>query len=745
MNRLLLILALLFLSLQGIGQYHPDWAFHIGREFRDFEPQVLSVDNKDNCYIAGNNGTYFDFDPTHEEAYLQPDQSPKETPYIACYDSTGQYKWAYGWIGSNSNLIFKDIKFDSQDGMYVWAFVSGKLDYSFEESDTTELDPMGQVNVLVHYDSNQQLQWVHQFSTNYQINEIKILDDQIWIAGAITDSAYIDIINDDQQHIVTDGLPNYLNSDGLIAIYDTSLNLLTHTILNSPTEDRLIAFDITEDKLIGIVQVGQGLANSIDSIRIDNVMIPFDQNADRMIIRMDHNLQLLTVIDSAYSGSFSNNGVLTDDEFGFLVWNSNQLDWYGWDNSILVENQGENIFQDISITDIQANKETNVIYFIGNFPSNTKLVRLTDNADITPTGTQQLFNEIDFDDFNLIPSEISGAFSLLAISPLGTPYTVSPFAESIVLFSNDFLEYSFPGTHTNAAVARFVKYCHPPLLNSISPLEKKHCGFGPTELEVSASGTGLRYSWFEGVEDLEDIIYEAVGFGYEYRGTTSPYLLTTIPNAIGSTDTLTYYCYISSYCTGDTLTPTSEHRITPKAEPFIYVSNNDLSVGDSVTLYTDISYDPPANYQWFGNNIPLFDNSVFQNTTSDSLIIINARAYHSGQYYLRITPTECPELKGESNPTTITIALPIGLEETYSDQGAAIFPIPATDKLNIIHPSANIQSVSVYDMLGNQLQVKTNHETSRETILNIADLETGNYVLDVLTQGGTQRLQIFKN
>lgn len=745
MKRFLFIFVVLLFSLDCISQHHPDWAFHIGRRFRDFKPQVLAIDNHDNCYIAGKNGTFFDFDPSHQEAYLHPDQSPKETPYIACYDSTGRYKWAYGWIGSNSSLVFKEINFDSNDGMYIWAFTSGKLDYSFEESDTTELDPMSQVNVLVHYDNNQKLQWVHQFSMNYQINKIKIVDDQIWIAGAITDSANVDIVNHDQQHIVTDGLPAYLNSDGLIAVYDTSLNLLAHTILNSPSEDRVIAFDITEDKLIGVVQVGQGLATSSDSINIDNNLIPFDQNADRMIIRMDHNLQLLSVIDSAYSGSFSNNGVLADDEFGFLVWNPTQLDWYGWNNKTLVENQGENIFQDISITDIQANKETNAIYFIGNFPLNTRLVRLTDNADITLTGTAQLFNEIHFDDFTLTKSEISGAFSHLTISPLGTPYTVSPFAESIVLFSNDFKEYSFPGTHTNAAITRFVKYCHAPILDSISPLEIEHCGFGTTELEVSASGTGLRYSWFEGVEDLEDIIYEAAGFGYEYRGTSSPYLLTTIPNAIVGMDTLYYYCQISSSCSGDTIIPESQHRIIPKAEPFIYVSNTDLNIGDTITLYTDISYDPPANYQWFGNNIPLFDNSAFQNTTGDSLIITHAETFHSGQYYLRITPIECPELNGESNPTTITIAFPIGLEENYSDQEAFIFPIPATDEVTIIHPTALITSINMYDVLGNQQPINITQNSNGEATLHIRNLETGNYILDVTTQEGTQRLQIFKN
>ncbi len=122
-----------------------------------------------------------------------------------------------------------------------------------------------------------------------------------------------------------------------------------------------------------------------------------------------------------------------------------------------------------------------------------------------------------------------------------------------------------------------------------------------------------------------------------------------------------------------------------------------------------------AVYQWLDcdNNfaiIPGETNSSYTATTN-------------GNYAVSVTENSCTD-------TSVCLTVTgIGLVE-ISANNVRIFPNPANKEL-IINSTYTVESINVYDQLG-QIVI-----TSNSTKLNVAKLETGVYLVKIVTSGGT--------
>ncbi|MFT6283244.1 MAG: hypothetical protein ACJA0U_003386, partial [Salibacteraceae bacterium] len=79
----------------------------------------------------------------------------------------------------------------------------------------------------------------------------------------------------------------------------------------------------------------------------------------------------------------------------------------------------------------------------------------------------------------------------------------------------------------------------------------------------------------------------------------------------------------------------------------------------------------------------------------------------------------------------------IGINEITDE--ISIFPNPAADVLNVV-VDAQVSNVTIYNIAGNVVL----NEVNPSTEINIADLSSGAYIVEVSTINGVSRIQIMK-
>ena len=80
-----------------------------------------------------------------------------------------------------------------------------------------------------------------------------------------------------------------------------------------------------------------------------------------------------------------------------------------------------------------------------------------------------------------------------------------------------------------------------------------------------------------------------------------------------------------------------------------------------------------------------------------------------------------------------------GIEENYFDANISFYPNPATTNLMIDLSALKDLKVmlQVVDMQGKQVKKTESVSVSSKTMLDINELSTGNYMLNVITKEGT--------
>ena len=90
---------------------------------------------------------------------------------------------------------------------------------------------------------------------------------------------------------------------------------------------------------------------------------------------------------------------------------------------------------------------------------------------------------------------------------------------------------------------------------------------------------------------------------------------------------------------------------------------------------------------------------------------------------------------------TYTSTYTLLANESFTNEKVLIYPNPVSDAINIVAKS-NMKSVALYDIQGRQVQ--THIVNSSQATIDLSDLQTGNYILKVYTEGGTAIKKIQK-
>jgi hypothetical protein len=129
-------------------------------------------------------------------------------------------------------------------------------------------------------------------------------------------------------------------------------------------------------------------------------------------------------------------------------------------------------------------------------------------------------------------------------------------------------------------------------------------------------------------------------------------------------------------------------------------------------------------------NLPFNDATndgyvVFKIKTKSTLVVGNTISNLANIYF----DYNFPIITNTATSTFQTLA-----NNTFNlDNYLSLSPNPAKDILNLnIQDFENIQSISIYNMLGQLVQITTNPSNS----INVADLKTGNYIIKLHTEKG---------
>lgn len=98
---------------------------------------------------------------------------------------------------------------------------------------------------------------------------------------------------------------------------------------------------------------------------------------------------------------------------------------------------------------------------------------------------------------------------------------------------------------------------------------------------------------------------------------------------------------------------------------------------------------------------------------------------------------------GENSPTSSVLCLTIGVDETEDEMEIGMYPVPASDFLNIKLPSEGNYTASVYSVDGKMVYSETINSSNAQ--LNIQDLVAGMYLLELNNDGQIWTSKFLKN
>ena len=154
-----------------------------------------------------------------------------------------------------------------------------------------------------------------------------------------------------------------------------------------------------------------------------------------------------------------------------------------------------------------------------------------------------------------------------------------------------------------------------------------------------------------------------------------------------------------------------------------------VSIEFTVTNYDD-DYD---YYLDFGAGFPL--------TMEDGQVTVSFNFPGSHTIIISYTDEECGG-EAEFVITLDSLFAPVGISEN-THLNATIYPNPAHNTLTV-ESASPIREITVYDMAGHVVMVETCHGTSLQQVINTASLTDGIYILNIVTEHGTQAKKFVK-
>jgi hypothetical protein len=201
-------------------------------------------------------------------------------------------------------------------------------------------------------------------------------------------------------------------------------------------------------------------------------------------------------------------------------------------------------------------------------------------------------------------------------------------------------------------------------------------------------------------------------------GTSSNYswccgLGTTNPVTVSPTVTTTYT--VTGTLSGSTSTTFITVNVTPNPSITITATPDPISSGSSSTLTASGA----GIYSWCCN-FDTINPKVVSPTTATSYTV---------------TGTDC---NGCTNSANIAVNIITGIKTIDASTSISIYPNPASGVIQVISERYSVNSVEIYNLLGEKIYTSPITVNRLPITINIADFPNGVYVVEVRTEKGIE-------
>jgi hypothetical protein len=170
-----------FGKLDANGNYI--FANHINGKSNAYD---IVLDKLGRIYIVGEFTQTVDFNPSLVTNNLSASGGASgASGFIARYDNSGNYNWAFRNGGSTTLASFQSLDVDSSGNIYIVGFSNGTIDLDFSVATNNFTSSFGG-GYLLKCDSSLAYQWAHMIAGTVQFNpafEVKVSNNKVYMTG----------------------------------------------------------------------------------------------------------------------------------------------------------------------------------------------------------------------------------------------------------------------------------------------------------------------------------------------------------------------------------------------------------------------------------------------------------------------------------------------------------------------------------------------------------------------------------
>ncbi len=200
------------------------------------------------------------------------------------------------------------------------------------------------------------------------------------------------------------------------------------------------------------------------------------------------------------------------------------------------------------------------------------------------------------------------------------------------------------------------------------------CSGSAVSLSVGASGAGLTFQWYNGINPLSN--------GGSISGATTA-TLTINPINLGQAST-DYYCVVSGTCTPSVSSNNAEiiviENVIISTQP---TTSQTLCTGDTAT-FSVVATGAGLTYQWYKGATALVDSAIILGATTDTLTLSSLVSADAGtDYYCLVSGTSPCSAVSSANATlninqSAAIATQPQLSQNICESGSVNLSVTAT-------------------------------------------------------------------
>jgi Secretion system C-terminal sorting domain len=691
-----------------------------GSEYAD----IVKTDAAGNIYIGGRFDGTCDFDPS--TGVSNKTSAGSTDGFVAKYTALGALVWVIPIGSTGADRLFW-IDVDAAGNVYATGNYNLTVDVD-PGPGTFSLTSLGAVDVfIVKYNTNGNLVWANTIGDiNSEVAESIVLDGtgNLYVGGQFS-SPTLDLDAGVNTFSVTNGSTN-VTLDPFLVKYDTSGSFVWGFNLQGTSSDYLksITIDANNNVVIGgyffttmtvdpiggsnITSIGSSdcylarytsagiydwserfggsLADNVFSVAAANNNI-YATGTFNSIVDFDPGLDTFNIQSKGSSDAF----IVSFTTAGSFNW-ARSIGGTGLDNSnYIVATTAGDIYVTGSFID-SANFNSSANLYLKAYGGRDGFIAKYDNSGIYKwalkaggVGTDYI-RTIDFDpnDGEII---CNGYWTVGSLSP--DPNNIGFTIPNSGLYDTFIAKYG---------------ECEFPVVTT-QPTITGACVGGNAQFNIAATGIGLTLKWQEGTNG--GINWNDITDGGAYSGSTTSTL--TLSGVGAPFNNLFYRCIVSSACG---LGTTSGVGIL-----FVGTVDTSLTVNSHIMVATQTS----ATYQWLDCNnnfapIPGATAKQFIPTVP-------------GTYALSVTKNGC------NDTSACYTILTIGLNDLVANEDILIFPVPASEEINIELAADGNYTASIFDLTGRNL-LSDNYSFNRTARIPVSSLESGAYLVGIKKNEG---------